>query len=172
MRSLLFAGEGVLISMRKPTLPLLVLSAILSVLVQRLAHCSATPPGKLLAEEAGQRESCRLHRVLHTISIKNCKPKRMLSWACQGACLSYAQAAAEKEAHMERYCTCCQETGVARRNISLLCRGLKGRASFRKVITRIMLPTSCLCRPCSAGVGIEPLEFAGIGDKRNLWTIM
>ena len=50
-----------------------------------------TPSVETLVEEEAPMETCRRHRIIHTITVKNCKPKRMLSWACQGACVSYAQ---------------------------------------------------------------------------------
>ncbi len=117
-------------------------------------------------------EHCRLRRIIYTINIKNCARKRLLSYACQGACQSYTQVAADRDAHMERYCSCCQETMQVARNVSVRCLDETNPRRVKKMITRLMLPTGCMCRPCSAGIGVEPLELAGIGDKRNLWTVV
>ena len=35
--------------------------------------------------------TCKQHRIVYTIVNENCLPKRILSFACQGTCHSYAQ---------------------------------------------------------------------------------
>ena len=117
------------------------------------------------------QESCRLRRIIYRIDYEGCIPRRLLSFACQGRCHSYSQVSGGEGIRLERQCSCCQEVGKISRNVTLRCLNVdngRGRP-FRNVVMRIMLPTGCMCRPCSAGVGIEPLELAGIGDKRTLW---
>ena len=55
-------------------------------------------------------------------------------------------------------------------SFQLLCRDLEANArSFKPVVMRMKIPRGCMCRPCSAGVGVKPLEIADIQDKRELW---
>ena len=55
-------------------------------------------------------------------------------------------------------------------SIQLLCGDLEADArSFKPVVMRMKIPRGCMCRPCSFGVGVKPLEIADIQDKRDLW---
>ena len=55
-------------------------------------------------------------------------------------------------------------------SFQLLCRDVEDNArSFKPVVMRMKIPRGCMCRPCSAGVGVKPLEIADIEDKREIW---
>ncbi len=47
-------------------------------------------------------------------------------------------------------------------------RRRRGRG-FITVPMRLNIPRGCMCRPCSAGVGVKAAEIADISDKRELW---
>nr|QUP51992.1 bursicon-A1 [Urechis unicinctus] len=119
------------------------------------------------------QESCKVRRIIHRVDYQGCLPRRMVSLACQGTCRSYTQVSAgQQHVRLERHCSCCQEVQTVTRNATIRCRNdrpYRGRP-FKTVVLRLTLPVRCMCRPCSAGVGIVPLELAGIDDKRNLWT--
>ena len=68
---------------------------------------------------------------------------------------------------IDRSCSCCQEMGGVTRHVTVLCRQEGG--ALGKVVIPIKLPAGCMCRPCSAGVYVTPLELAQISDKRDLW---
>lgn len=119
---------------------------------------------------AATQDSCRLRRIIYRIEYEGCSPRRLLSYACQGHCHSYAQPSVSEGDQLERQCSCCQEANKVSATVTLICVNpdrSSGRA-FRSVALRVMLPTGCMCRPCSAGVGVEPLEYAGITSKRSL----
>ncbi|ELT93240.1 hypothetical protein CAPTEDRAFT_113601 [Capitella teleta] len=117
------------------------------------------------------RETCRLRRIIYRIDYEGCVPRRLLSFACQGQCHSYAQLSGTEGVRLERQCSCCQETRSVTRQVTIRCLDPDdpGAGPTRSMVMRVMLPTRCMCRPCSAGVGVEPMELAGMGDKRTLW---
>lgn len=103
--------------------------------------------------------SCRRRRIVHTINYQNCITKRLLSYACQGLCPSYSRISPDPPNALERSCNCCQNMNQQMRSVAIWCPNPGGPRHFKRVVMRIMLPQSCMCRPCFAPLQIESDEF-------------
>ena len=114
---------------------------------------------------------CKLHRIVHTIRVKRCVSKRVLSYACQGSCPSYTRVNLKKPSLMERGCKCCQETGEISRSVRMACLTGDSSWGFKRVPMGLKLPTACMCRPCSEALYAEAQEFADYDNKRTLWSL-
>ena len=90
---------------------------------------------------------CRLHRIVHRIQRPNCITKRLLSLACKGDCQSYSRYIHDTD-EIDHYCSCCQATDKAVRRIRMTCYNDMSR-DYETRIVQLMLPTGCMCRPCS-----------------------
>ena len=123
------------------------------------------------AAAAGERalsaaQGCRKRRIVHTIRSPSCAPRRLLSYACHGSCSSYTQIS--KTLEFKRHCKCCQEMGERTALVLVRCRA-PGVRALRRHRLRIKVPTDCMCRPCSNGVRVRPLEMEALGPKK--WTL-
>lgn len=95
-------------------------------------------------------DNCFRRRIVHTIRVNDCQPKRLLSFACSGACPSYARLSSTNPNEILRLCSCCQEINKVRRRVAIFCPNKPGAfRPFRRMVIRIVLPTKCMCRPCS-----------------------
>lgn len=115
---------------------------------------------------------CRTHKIVHRIEHADCETRRLLSFACRGQCESYTQYSTELRG-IERYCRCCQATGKVVRRIRMWCRG-ENDIGPRVHIMQLMLPTGCMCRPCSGLSNVpdvvNPLDMSPVYDQSTKAT--
>jgi hypothetical protein len=112
---------------------------------------------------------CNKRFIRHTIRVQNCY-RTILSVACMGTCTSYTRPSSDNPGSVERFCECCREGESEERRVTIPCRshGNTGRTS---ITLPVMIPTSCICRPCSVLPDrIIPAEqnlFQHMGIKRS-----
>lgn len=93
---------------------------------------------------------CVRRRIVHTIRFKDCQPKRLLSFACSGACQSYARLSPTDPNEILRLCTCCQEIAKVKKRVAIFCPSRSDEIRpFRRMIIQVNFPIKCMCRPCS-----------------------
>lgn len=108
---------------------------------------------------------CSRQRVVHTIRYNDCHPKRLLSFACNGTCLSYTKISRTHPFQLERSCQCCQDIRVVQRRTTILCPNNEAGRPFKRVIVPVVFPVACLCRACSQTP--EEVLSSGYDVKKN-----
>ncbi|KAK3579617.1 hypothetical protein CHS0354_012794 [Potamilus streckersoni] len=92
--------------------------------------------------------SCSKRIIVQSIRYKHCLPKRLLSYACVGSCLSSVRIDTTNQTIMERTCNRCQETVRKATAVQLLCPNPNNSSSLRKVSIDIEIPMECMCTSC------------------------
>ncbi|VDI26824.1 Hypothetical predicted protein [Mytilus galloprovincialis] len=92
---------------------------------------------------------CARQRTIHTIQYLDCRPKRVLSFACSGTCSSYSKPSSLQPGEFDKHCECCQEKDTMTRQTRVMCPNEGGDTPFKYKVVSVSIPVSCMCQPCS-----------------------
>ncbi|KAL3860016.1 hypothetical protein ACJMK2_010190 [Sinanodonta woodiana] len=95
--------------------------------------------------------SCSKRTKVQSIRYRQCLPKRLLSYACVGSCLSSVHIDPNNQSIIEHTCNRCQETVTKTTAVQLLCPNPNNSSSFQKVSIDIKIPMECICTSCENG---------------------
>ena len=83
----------------------------------------------------------------------------IMTRACKGSCHSYSQPLSDDPSTLHRSCNCCEAVATRKRRIPMRCENIRS-GNYDRVVVRVSLPTSCMCRPCDVlPESIQPAEF-------------
>lgn len=91
---------------------------------------------------------CNKRFITHVIRKRNCYPRALLSVACLGTCTSYTKPSVDNPGSVERFCECCRESSSRQETVNMICLDEATRG-LTNISLSVMIPTSCMCRPCS-----------------------
>lgn len=107
---------------------------------------------------------CQKILVRHAIRYQNCRPKLVLSYACNGTCASYTGPIPNTPNQLEYRCSCCQDTGRRFVRVRLLCPDAE---SPKFVIVNFAIPFDCSCQACSFLGSVQAVSNSSITEGKR-----
>ena len=119
----------------------------------------------LTSEASG---ACKRRLSVQTINIKDCLPKRLLTYSCSGSCSTHAQISSTYPFDIVRTCYQCKETILRDRRVKVKCPSEGDSARFIDVYLTVKVPGGCMCQVCNVKDDVEVTsEIKTIQSRRR-----
>ncbi|KAL4234456.1 hypothetical protein ACF0H5_006102 [Mactra antiquata] len=102
--------------------------------------------------------TCKRQVTRQTITYKDCLPKRILTRACVGSCVTSASVSSTNPLQITRSCFQCKESIIRQKKVRLTCPNPEGPQPFRRILIEVPVPMECMCESCSFHDVIEVIR--------------